>query len=93
MWKKDTDEAKKSQSGEEILKLFLIENSRVESIILFSKRVDYNSACANVKAIENKIKNRRTKRNIGNTSNSLSTSTSNKQRSKRGSKKSEKKAI
>ena len=43
---KDVDEAKHLKSGEHVLKLFLNITSRVESIILFSKREDTNHAHA-----------------------------------------------
>ena len=45
--KKDADEAKQLQSGEDIMQLFLIKNCRVEIILLFSKRVVHNSTHTN----------------------------------------------
>ena len=63
--------------------------SRVESIVLFSKRVDNNYAHTVELSLGNKFKNRRILRNIGNMSHSLSastsTSTTHSQRSKKGS--------
>ena len=53
--KKGVDEARKFQSGEDTLQLFLIEKSTVESIVLFSKRADHNSACTNAEAVVSKI--------------------------------------
>ena len=91
--KKEVDEVKDLQSEKDILQLFLINNSGIKIIILFSKWVDHNSKCDNLAAVKNKIKNRRITRNIGNTSNSSSVSTSHEKQSKREKRKRKNKSI
>ena len=76
--KKDVDEANQLQSGEDIMQLFLINKSRVESITLFLQRIYHNSTHTNVAALENKTKNRRTTRSIDKKSAALHVATSHK---------------
>ena len=61
------DEAAQSQTGEEIFQLFLLDNSRVKSFVLFTKRLDCNSACTNLAALENRTNDMRNMRSVGNT--------------------------
>ena len=87
------DEAIQLQIVEEILQLFLFDKSKIESIILFTQRIHYNSACTNASTLKNKNNNMRITRIMGKASASLPLQTSHKQLSSRDLIKNKKKEI
>ena len=91
--KKDVDESMQLQVGEEHFQSFLIDDSRVESAILFTQRLDCNSTCTNIVDLKNRNKNMRITRNMGNVSASFPLVTSHRQCSRKISRKNKKKSI
>ena len=87
------DTAKPLKLGKDIMQSFLIDKSRVEIIVLSSKRIDHNSTCTGTAALENKTKNRRITMNIGSTSVVFPIVAPCKQRATRGSRENRKKAV